>query len=143
MATEHSHVYATPLGPALIVESDGAITRVEVGALPTGPDQPSSLTNAFASELLEYLAGKRTVFSAEAHPKGSTFEQAVWDAIQQIPYGQTRTASDIACAIGQAKAHRQVGRAVAACPCPIIVPVHRVTSAHDALSERLRALEAQ
>lgn len=142
MARVHSHGYATPLGTAFIEETDGALTRVAMVADSDGlPDHPSALTNTFANELLEYLAGKRQAFSVACAPEGTPFQRAVWCAIQAIPYGQVRTCTDIAQAIGQANARRQVGRAAAACPCPIAVPVHRVSSLDDALSVRLRTLE--
>lgn len=142
MPAEHSHVYATPWGPVLIEESDGALTRVAIGAdAHAALDAPSAATNAFASELLEYLAGKRRVFTTPRNPSGTAFQQAVWHAIEAIPYGQTRTCTDIANTIGHPDSRRQVGRAASACPCPIAVPIHRVASLDDALSTRLRALE--
>lgn len=144
MSREHSHVYATPLGAVLIQELNGAIVSV---ALPVdahgAPDNPSATTNAFATELLEYLAGKRRTFSTACAPAGTEFQRAVWGAIEAIPYGQTRTCTQIADAIGQQSARRQVGRAASACPTPLAIPIHRVSSLDDALSVHLRELEAR
>ena len=144
MANEHSHVYATPLGAALIRESDGVITQVSLIPSPTdAPDSPSTLTNACANELLEYLAGKRRVFGVACAPAGTEFQLAVWRTVAAVPYGQMRTCTDIAHAMGQPNARRQVGRAAAACPCPILIPVHRVSSLDDPLSHHLRELESR
>lgn len=143
MPTHHAHVYATPAGPVLIEEADSAITRVSWGAPGTnGSDSPSALTNACANELLEYLAGKRRVFTTPCRPRGSAFQRAVWRAAESIPYGQTRTCTDIANAIGRPDSRRQVGRAAAACPCAPLIPVHRITSLDDAFSRHLRTLES-
>ncbi len=143
MTTCHAHVYATPAGAVLIEETDGAITRLAWGASERpGQDSPSALTNACANELLEYLAGKRRVFSAPCRPRGSAFQEAVWQAAEGIPYGQTRTCTDIADAIGRPDSRRQVGRAATACPCAPLIPVHRITSLDDTFSHHLRTLEA-
>ncbi len=140
----HAHIYATTFGAVLVESEDGAISRIAFGAddpsagAAHGPD---AATNACANELLQYLAGRRRVFSVPCAPDGSAFERAVWDAARDIPYGQTRTCSDIADAIGRPQAHRQVGRAAAACPCIPVIGAHRIMTVDDALSERLRALE--
>ncbi len=140
---KHSHIYATPLGPVLIEENDGMLSRIEVGGSLDGPDAPSALTNAFANELLEYLAGKRRIFSIPCAPSGTPFQQAAWHAVKDVPYGQVRTCTEIANIMGQPNARRQVGRAAALCPCPIIVPIHRISSLDDLLSQHLRTLESK
>ncbi len=143
MTTCHAHVYATPAGAVLIEAADGVITRIIWGASGIQEqDSPSALTNACANELLEYLAGKRRVFSASCRPRGSAFQEAVWQAAEGIPYGQTRTCTDIADAIGRPDSRRQVGRAAAACPCAPLIPVHRITSLDDPFSRHLRTLES-
>ena len=78
----------------------------------------------------EYLAGKRTSFSLPLSPCGTAFQQQVWEAVADIPYGQTATAADIACRIGHAGAHRAVGAAARACPFAIAVPLHRLVRAN-------------
>ncbi len=138
-----SNAYATPLGPMLIQEDEGRICLVSFSPTPKEDSKhPSTLTNACANQLLEYLAGKRRVFDVPLDLKGTEFEQAVWEAVQAIPYGQTRTCSDIARAIGQPTAHRQVGRAAADCPLTPLVPAHRIKTLDDALSVRFRQIEA-
>lgn len=143
MTMKHSHIYATPLGPVLIESTKSAISLVRFGgALDVQEDAPDAVTNAFAGQLLEYLAGKRRVFDVTLALAGSSFQEAVWAAIQDIPYGQVRTCTDIANSIGQPTSRRQIGRAASACPCPVVVPIHRVSSLDDALSVHLRGIES-
>ena len=64
---------------------------------------------------------------------GSCFQQEVWRALQDIPYGQTRTYGVIAKAIGRPKAVRAVGSACGANPLPLFIPCHRVVAANGGL----------
>ena len=56
----------------------------------------------------------------------TVFQQLVWDQIDKIPYGETRTYKDIAIAIGKPKPSRAVANACGKNPTPIIRPCHRV-----------------
>ena len=77
-------------------------------------------------QTLEDLTRK---FQPIGRPKGTEFQQAVWNALMKIPRGQTRTYGQIAAAIGRPKAVRAVGSACGANPLPIFIPCHRVVSA--------------
>lgn len=83
------------------------------------------LTQA-VEELSEYFAGTRREFSVPLAPQGTAFQQKVWAAMNQIPYGQTRSYWWIAVRLGDPHAVRAVGRANGANPIPIIQPCHRV-----------------
>ncbi|MCI2242704.1 methylated-DNA--[protein]-cysteine S-methyltransferase [Adlercreutzia faecimuris] len=124
------YLYRTPYGPVTIGATRRAVTAVVLGeaALP-GPCRPTDLTNRCATELMEYLAGKRRAFSVPVAPAGTDFQQRVWRALRAIPYGQTRTAADIAAAIGSPASYRLVGAAVRANPAAVLVPCHRVVGA--------------
>jgi O-6-methylguanine DNA methyltransferase len=78
----------------------------------------------------EYLAGKRTEFDVKPEPKGTDSQMTVWREIAKIPYGKTKTYTEIATAIGNPKAVRAVGTACGRNPYPIIIPCHRVLAAH-------------
>jgi methylated-DNA-[protein]-cysteine S-methyltransferase len=80
-------------------------------------------------QLLEYLDGKRTAFELPLDLRGTPFQRAVWQALLDIPYGQTRSYGDVASALGQPGAMRAVGSANGANPVPLIVPCHRVIAA--------------
>ncbi len=84
-------------------------------------------------QLIEYLDGKRRIFKVKLDLKGTPFQQKVWEALQEIPYGQTATYKDIAVKIGRPKAVRAVSNAVGANPIAIIIPCHRVICSNGSL----------
>ena len=78
-------------------------------------------------QLTEYFAGERTQFDLPiAYPHGTPFQHAVWNALRDIPYGETRSYEDIARAIGKPKAVRAIGQANTRNPLLLLVPCHRV-----------------
>ncbi|MCM3785417.1 methylated-DNA--[protein]-cysteine S-methyltransferase [Neobacillus mesonae] len=85
-------------------------------------------------ELTEYLDGTRQSFGLPLDLRGTGFQQSVWQALQQIPFGETRSYSDIAHMIGRPQAVRAVGTANGRNPVPIIVPCHRVIGKNSALT---------
>jgi methylated-DNA-[protein]-cysteine S-methyltransferase len=98
-------------------------------------------------QLLEYFAGERSHFDLPLRPRGSRFQQRVWAALLDIPYGQTRSYGDVAREIGFGpQASRAVGLANGANPIPIVIPCHRVIGADGSLTgyggglDRKRAL---
>ena len=125
------YLYRTPYGPIAIGATRRAVTAVALGevALP-GESRPTDLTNRCATELMEYLAGKRRAFSVPVAPEGTDFQKRVWKALRAIPYGQTRTTADIAAAIGAPGSYRMVGAAVRANPAAVVIPCHRVVGAN-------------
>lgn len=139
------YTYFTPAGPVTIAANGRALTRVALGKVAlSGTCAPSDLTNKAATQIQEYLAGKRTVFHLPFSDVGTPFQQQVWKALADVPYAQTVTAADIAARIGHAGAHRAVGSAVRANPFAIVVPAHRLVRANgqpwgDGKPARLRA----
>jgi len=83
-----------------------------------------------AAQIKEYFAGERKIFKLPIVMRGTEFQMAVWQALQKIPYGETRTYKEIAASIGRPKAVRAVGMANNRNPISIIVPCHRVIG-HD------------
>lgn len=79
-----------------------------------------------SQQLPAFLRGELQVFDLPLDMQGTPFQREVWQALQQIPYGQTCSYADIACAIGRLRAVRAVGGANGANPVPIVVPCHRV-----------------
>ena len=85
-------------------------------------------------QLTEYFSGQRTEFDLKLAPEGTTFQCEVLNALQQIPYGETRSYQDIATGVGRPKAVRAVGAANGRNPLPIIIPCHRVIGANGSLT---------
>ena len=92
------------------------------------------LTDQAAAELDEYFFGKRYSFAVPLSPHGTEFQLAVWEALRDIPYGQTRTYGEIAAAVGRPKAARAVGMANHDNPLLIFTPCHRVVGKDGSLT---------
>ena len=130
---------------ALYLASDGeALIRASFAASPQTPPpgwplewmrDPSDQVLAEAvKQLNEYFAREREVFSIPLRPAGTPFQLRVWKALEEIPYGHTRTYLDIARALGIPAAVRAVGAANGRNPLPIFVPCHRVIGSNGSLT---------
>ena len=75
-----------------------------------------------AREIGEYFEGERRVFTVPTAAAGTPFQQAVWNALKKIPYGETRTYGAVAAAVGRPKAARAVGNANNKNPILIFTP---------------------
>ena len=91
-----------------------------------------------SDELVEYLTGKREVFSFPIDLAGTDFQLDVWHAAYDVPYGETKSYRDIAVEINRPKAVRAVGAALGANPILFVVPCHRII----ALSGKLTGYRA-
>lgn len=122
--------YRTPFGAVTVGVRANAVTHVALGEVAlSGARRPSPLSNRCANELLEYFVGKRTAFNVALAPEGTAFQRAVWRAVANVPYGQTRSCADIAVAIGRPESFRMVGAAVRKSPIAVIIPAHRIVGA--------------
>lgn len=81
---------------------------------------------AYAKELVEYFNGERQSFDLPVDFMGTNFQESVWTELQNIPFGEKRTYTDIAENIGRPSSVRAVGAAIGANPVMIVVPCHRV-----------------
>ncbi|TME06417.1 MAG: methylated-DNA--[protein]-cysteine S-methyltransferase [Chloroflexi bacterium] len=88
-------------------------------------EDPEALA-VYEKQVLEYLQGQRTTFTFPLDFRGTAFQVSVWQALTRIPYGETRSYSEIAQVVQRPKAIRAVGAANGANPIPIVVPCHRV-----------------
>jgi len=88
----------------------------------------------YTEQVSEYLEGSRQRFTLPLDLRGTPFQLAVWDALQRIPYGESRSYSQLAAALGRPQAVRAVGTANGANPVPIIVPCHRVMGKNNELT---------
>jgi len=97
-------------------------------------DIHSALSDTTYRQLREYLDGERRSFDFPFVMNGTPFQKKVWEALLDIPYGQTRTYAQIAEYIGNPKAFRAVGLANAKNPLWIVVPCHRVIGSNGHLT---------
>ncbi len=101
--------------------------------LPSWTQDRSKFTQA-RQELSEYFAGARTQFTVPIKLSGTDFQRAVWQALLDVPYGETCSYGDIAHAINNPKSSRAVGGANNANPIPVIVPCHRIIGADKSMT---------
>lgn len=106
------------------IEDDGEyVTRIFLGPGESGPTDVA--LRAF-EEISEYLSGNRREFTFKIRTEGTDFQKRVWDAISEIPYGETRTYAQIADRTGRPKAVRAAGSACGMNPITLVIPCHRV-----------------
>lgn len=123
----------SPFGPIQIGCENGCVVSI----LRTGRDTrdtPTPLSRLVECQLQEYFSGSRKAFDIPLRPKGTPFQLAVWRALCEIPYGETRTYGQIAAAIGKPNAARAVGMACNRNPLWIVIPCHRVVGSNHALT---------
>ncbi|PKA68483.1 methylated-DNA-[protein]-cysteine S-methyltransferase [Pseudomonas baetica] len=125
---------------AILWENDKP-NRVRLGPMSEAPDNP--LLQRTAQQLEEYFAGKRDRFDLELDFVGTDFQKKVWAALLTIPFGETRTYSQIAEQIGNPTAVRAVGAANGRNLISIVAPCHRVIGASGKLTGFAGGLEAK
>jgi methylated-DNA-[protein]-cysteine S-methyltransferase len=141
----------SPVGKLKLVASTNALrailweqerpNRVKLAPLRLDPQQPILIETE--RQLREYFAGTRNAFDLPLEPAGSEFQKKVWQALREIPFGQTRSYLDLARSVGSAKAVRAVGAANGKNPLSIVVPCHRVVGANGALTGFAGGLEVK
>lgn len=125
---------------AILWETERA-NRVRLGDLIETGDNPVLLETE--RQLTEYFAGTRNHFELELDFVGTDFQKQVWQALLTIPFGETRSYSQIASQIGNPTAVRAVGAANGRNPISIIAPCHRVIGASGTLTGFAGGLEAK
>ncbi len=126
----------SPLGITKIVGDEDGIAVIsvsDVGTNEVSVEIPNVLKEA-ASQLEEYFEGKRTDFNLKLKPQGTEFQQKVWKALLEIPYGKTISYMDQTKKLGDIKAIRAVASANGKNPLWIVVPCHRVIGTNGSLT---------
>jgi methylated-DNA-[protein]-cysteine S-methyltransferase len=141
----HVMTIPSPIGELSLYSDGSRLLRIgfpeQVTELAERRDDP--ILMACARQLKEYFDGTRRHFDLPLEPRGTEFQLRVWEALTQIPYGQTRSYRDIALAIGKPTAVRAVGAANGRNPLPIVVPCHRVIGSDGSLTGFAGGLEAK
>ena len=143
----------SPIGILGLVQEEDYITELFFGEDEGHQDcskDETQLLRETKNQLAEYFDGSRKRFDLPLNPKGTVFQQSVWQALLMIPYGETRSYKEIATLVGNPKASRAVGMANNRNPISIIVPCHRVIGSSGklvgyggglAIKEKLLGLE--
>ena len=141
--------FDAPLGPMIAVANESGLCLLEFGDRRMLESEFSDLqkrlgavllpgknefTEAAIKQLLEYFAGERKTFSVPLHAPGTAFQQRVWAALREIPYGETRSYGEIAAAMSNPGAVRAVGTANGMNRIAIMIPCHRVIGADGTLT---------
>lgn len=132
-------VQESPVGN-LVLASDGeALTAVymETSRRPSegreGWIRDDGCLAEAARQLGAYFVGERTSFDLPLRPRGTPFQLRVWEALREIPHGETISYGEVARRVGRPGAARAAGAATGRNPLPIIVPCHRVIGADGSL----------
>ena len=136
----------TPIGALRLVSNGAQLVNIEFEGQYRATDDieiSDAVLAVCADQLTGYFAGKRRHFELPLAARGTPFQQSVWDALADIPYGELRTYRDIARAIGNPAAVRAVGAANGRNPLPIVVPCHRVIGSNGTLTGFAGGLEAK
>ncbi len=125
----------SPIGPLTLLISNRGARSIQFGRAPVPTDAPASAgaTAELAQQLQAYFSGSLQNFDYPLDWVGTPFQQRVWKALLDIPYGATASYAQVARAVGRPKACRAVGGANRRNPLPIVVPCHRVIGSDGAL----------
>ena len=137
----------SPVGPvAFATNEEGALLglRFRDGRYPSSLEKglkregfallrDEDRTTTAREQLVEYFAGERRSFDLPVARRGSDFQEAVWQELSRIPFGETRTYGQVAEAIGWPGEAVEVGSACASNPVLLVIPCHRVVGADGSL----------
>ncbi len=142
-------VLESPIGELLLTGDGAAISGLHTMPRPVAPALARRDDRAFAEaaeQLRSYFAGELEAFDLPLAPVGTPFQRRVWDALREVPYGETVTYAELAVAVGRPGAARAVGHANGRNPIAVVIPCHRVIGSDGTLTgyagglERKRAL---
>lgn len=123
---ENEYTYTSPVGEITVFCNEKAVTAVRFGKAAGEKACETDLIKQVVAWLDDYFSGKSTPVSFPIEAAGTDFQKRVWSALLEIPYGETRSYSQIAERIGCNAAVRAVGQACNKNPVAIMVPCHRV-----------------
>jgi methylated-DNA-[protein]-cysteine S-methyltransferase len=125
----------SPVGELLMVGDGDALTGLHMDGAPRAGRRrdPGAFSEA-GDQLRAYFAGDLREFDLPLAPRGTAFQQQVWAALREIPYGQTISYAELATAVGRPAAARAVGGANGRNPIAVVIPCHRVIGAAGALT---------
>ena len=128
--------YESPIGDLAIVASDQAIIQISlVQSSDFNKDENAhQLCLNCQKQLEEYFLGERETFDLPIAYEGTPFQQKVWKALQNVPYGAVTNYKELAIAVGNKRGYRAVAKALHDNPILIMIPCHRVIASNGTLS---------
>lgn len=124
----------SPIGILEIITSDDAIiSAMFVEEIKESIGEPEILKQAI-KQFDEYFKGTRKDFDLKCETQGTDFQEKVWAALLELPYGVTISYKELAIVIGNEKATRAVGNANGKNVISIIIPCHRVIGSDKSLT---------
>ena len=127
--------YQSTIGVLELVASTEALTNLDfIEQMRCDDPKLPMILQQSQQQLSEYFAGQRTTFDLPLAPAGTPFQQQVWQALSQIPCGQTMTYGELAAQIGKPNAYRAVGNANGKNKISLIIPCHRLVGSDGTLT---------
>lgn len=125
----------SPVGTLVVCEEADRLVAIRLNGIPAGAiPEDTPVAQEACRQLSAYFQGQRKDFQLPLAWKGTPFRRRVWQALLDIPYGETRTYAQVAEAVGSPKAVRAVGGACHDNPWLIVVPCHRVVGSSGQLT---------
>ena len=118
--------YKSPIGIIEIVIENNTLISLKISDKVEKSEKETDFIKDVKMQLDEYFSGKRKIFNIKINLNGTEFQKKVWRELKKIPYGKTKSYSEIAAKIGNKNVQRAVGSACNKNPIMIIVPCHRV-----------------
>lgn len=126
--------YQSPLGFIEITGTEKGILTLDFLEEVPKVEQADFCLGEALIQLDEYFQGKRKEFTLPLLLEGTEFQKIVWQELQRIPYGETKSYGEVAKAIGKQKAARAVGNANNKNKLAIFIPCHRVVGSNGSLT---------
>lgn len=140
-------LFDSPVGGLLLAADDAGLTEIQFephrrpapasGGSPRPTDGASAAARTIAearAQLTAYFAGELDTFALPLAAHGTPFQERVWAALRDIPFGETISYAELARRVGEPRAVRAVGGANGRNPLPVVVPCHRVIGADGSLT---------
>lgn len=127
----HGALISSPFGPISLLATERHVLSLHFKDLGLREDTP--LLAEAKAQLAAYFAGKLHQFRLPLLPNGTDFQQGVWSALRDIPYGDTLSYRELAERVGSPRAFRAVGNANGKNPLPVLIPCHRVIASNGNL----------
>lgn len=127
------YCYETKIGVLCFVEEDGQLVECTQHVTNNMFQEETDIIKHALSEIFNYLEGELTHFKTPLKLTGTPFQQSVYNALMQVPYGTTVSYKSLAEAIGKPNSFRAVGNALNKNPLMLFVPCHRVVKSDNTI----------